>query len=248
MHISPACCVPEPGSAATYCSGIVSVGICATRPARRWIIKIAVFGATGGTGSQFLRKALQDGHDVVAVVREGSRLEVPGHRTVRTVVAEVTVPDSIVQAIDGVDAVVSALGPRKGGSPTICADGSAAVTTAMDITRVRRLVMVSAGGMVIDAGDSPMMRYVMKPLLGRMLRTSFADMRRAEEIVRGSALDWTIVRPPRLTDGPPKGTYRTAVDRNVRGGGRIGRADLAACMLRLVGDASAIDRHIAVAW
>ena len=61
-------------------------------------------------------------------------------------------------------------------------------------------------------------------------------MRRAEEEVRGSGLDWTIMRPPRLTDKPAAGTYRTAIDRNLSREYTISRADLAVCILGLIGD------------
>ncbi|MGH8966975.1 MAG: NAD(P)-dependent oxidoreductase, partial [Actinomycetes bacterium] len=95
--------------------------------------------------------------------------------------------------------------------------------------------------------DDPLTRYVVKPLiLQRLLKHAFADMRAAEDVTRGSGRDWTIVRPPRLTDGPGNDRYRTAVDRNLRGGRSITRADLAAALLDTAGDASAIGHVISV--
>lgn len=72
-------------------------------------------------------------------------------------------------------------------------------------------------------------------------------MRRAEDAVRASHLGWTISRPPRLTDKAASGRYRTALDRNLPRGYTVSRADLAACMLTLLGDPSTVHRHVAIA-
>lgn len=73
-------------------------------------------------------------------------------------------------------------------------------------------------------------------------------MRRAEDEVRESDLDWTIMRPPRLTGKAATGTYRTAVDRNLPRGYTVSRAGLAACMLTLLADAAAVRRHVCIAY
>jgi uncharacterized protein YbjT (DUF2867 family) len=79
-----------------------------------------------------------------------------------------------------------------------------------------------------------------------LLKYSFADMRRTEDLVRVSGLEWTIVRPPMLTNGPRTGFYRRVVDRNVRGGIRVSRADLADCILRCVADRSPRNAAISI--
>jgi putative NADH-flavin reductase len=77
---------------------------------------------------------------------------------------------------------------------------------------------------------------VVKPILQRVLRDAYADAMRAEELLRSTELEWTIARPPRLTNGPHTGTYRTARSGNVRGGSSISRADLADFLLRAASD------------
>jgi hypothetical protein len=74
-----------------------------------------------------------------------------------------------------------------------------------------------------------------------------ADMRRAEDEIHASNLDWTIMRPPSLTDKAARGTYRTATDRNLSHGFSISRADLAACMLTLPDNSASVHRHVAIA-
>ncbi|MGH3399684.1 MAG: NAD(P)-dependent oxidoreductase [Streptosporangiaceae bacterium] len=117
---------------------------------------------------------------------------------------------------------------------------------AMQAAGVSRLITVS-GSVVTDVGDDPFLRLV-KPLVRRtQLRHVCADMRRAEEEVRRSGLDWTIMRPPRLTDKPAAGAYRTAIDRNLPREYTISRADLAVCILGLIGDRDTVRRHVAIA-
>jgi uncharacterized protein YbjT (DUF2867 family) len=121
------------------------------------------------------------------------------------------------------------------------------VIEAMQKEGTRRLIMIS-GSVVTDEGEGPAMRYLVKPLArGTLLRHVAADMRGAEEEIRETGLDWTIVRPPRLTSDPASGTYRTAVDRNLPRGVKVSRADLAAYMLGIIGDPATIHHHIGIA-
>jgi putative NADH-flavin reductase len=208
---------------------------------------MTVFGATGRIGTQVVRQALAAGHEVIAVVREPSRLAVRPSRELIVVRAEVTDLDAIVPAVEATDAVVSALGPRPGDSATICSSGTASVLQAMSKVGVDRLVAVSADGAFAGTGDGPLTRYVAKPLLQRLLRDSFADVRRMEDGIRASGLGWTIVRPPRLTNGSATGRYRTAVDRSVRRGWSVARADVADAILRALADPATAHHWLGVA-
>jgi putative NADH-flavin reductase len=208
-------------------------------------MKIALFGATGGTGRHTIRQACDAGHEVTAVVRDPVRLT-ESHPRLTVLQADVMDPAAIGPAIAGRDAVVSALGSRDGRVPTtLCADSAASIVQAMRGARVRRLVVVSAGTLT-TAGDGPLTRLVMKPLLARLLKHTIADKRRMEDLVRASGLQWTIVRPPMLTDGPHTGAYRTAIDHNVRGTLRVSRADLADCILRCLVDHRPINAALSV--
>ncbi|WP_433444718.1 NAD(P)-dependent oxidoreductase [Nonomuraea sp. CA-141351] len=209
-------------------------------------MRLAIFGATGGTGQQLVRQALDLGHEVTAVVRDASRL--PAELRGRLDVAETDVmnPYAITSAVKGRDAVLSAMGTRGSGPTTVQSDSISSMIKAMTQVDARRLLMVSASGLVTDAGDGPVTRYVLKPLVQRMLRHSYADLAKAERLLRASDLDWTIVRPSRLTDGE-RSAYRTARDLNVRRGLTTSRADVAHCMLELVADRTSIRHVISVA-
>ncbi|MGW4210316.1 NAD(P)-dependent oxidoreductase [Lentzea sp. NPDC004789] len=205
-------------------------------------MKIALFGASGRTGRQFLEQAGAAGHEVTAIVRGAADL--PGHPRLSVVAADVMDPDAIGPLLAGQDAVVTAIGPRQASKPTtVQTDSTASILSAMRHHGTRRLVAVSNSGMV-TTGDGPMTRFAAKPILRRLLRHTWADMRRMEDLVRASELDWTILRPPMLTDGRRTGAYRIALDRNVRGGLRLSRADLADGILRCLADPELV--HVAV--
>ena len=196
-------------------------------------MKITVFGATGGTGQHVVRQALAAGQHVTAVVRDPSRLPVPVHPQLDVVTADVMDPEAIVASLVGRDVAISTLGPRGSGPQRVCSEGVRSIVAAMRQAGLRRLVVVTASGHVVDDGDGLVTRVLIKPLVGRVLRHQFADFVRTEKIVRDSGLDWTMMRPPQLTDGDRR-PYRTAIDRNLRRGFRLSRADLAAATLDAV--------------
>ena len=156
-------------------------------------------------------------------------------------------PAAIVPAVDGADAVVTAIGPRDRGPTTVSADSAHSIFEAMEKCDTRRLLTVS-GSIVADDGEGFFMRTVAKPLFRRtLLRDVCADMRRAEEVVEESGLDWTIVRPPRLLDKPGTGRYRLGFERNVGRAVTIPRADVATAILELLDRPDSIGHHVFVA-
>jgi putative NADH-flavin reductase len=209
-------------------------------------MRITVFGATGGTGRHIVEQALEAGHQVTAVLRDPARLPVPPRDGLTVATPRLDDRTAVQQVVTGADAVVDALGARGTGPTTFREDTARIVTAAMHDAGVRRLVVVSASG-AHTTGDSLPIRLLVKPLLGWMLRHQFADMRAMEEVVRASGLDWTIVLPPQLTDGPRTGRVRRRVDANVRGSFRIARADLAAAVLAAVTDDAVRGASLSVA-
>jgi putative NADH-flavin reductase len=210
-------------------------------------MKLTILGASGATGTSLVSQALASGHEVTAVVRDPARLTVPGHPRLRVITADVMDPVALSPALTGADAVISAIGPRGTGPTTVIEDSVRSIIAAMEKAGVRRFLEVS-GSIVTDEGESPYLRYLLKPVARRtFLRHVCADMRQGEEEIRHSGLDWTIVRPPALTGRAASGAYRTAIDRNLPHGFSVSRADLAACMLSLADDPATVHRHVAIA-
>jgi putative NADH-flavin reductase len=210
-------------------------------------MRLTVFGANGGTGRHLVDRALAAGHQVTAVVREPASLPVD-HERLDVVRADVRDAAVIKAAVDQRDALLSALGPRSKGS-TICSDGAASVLDAMRDTGVRRVEVVSAAPLAgPDANDTLPYRLVMKPLVSRLFGSGYEDLARMERVIRASGVEWTIFRPPRLTNKPGTGRYRTELDHTLRRGYQISRADLADAMLHFVSAPEALRATIAVAY
>jgi putative NADH-flavin reductase len=224
-------------------------------------MKLTIFAATGGIGRQILEQAVDGGHDVTAVVRHPQKLPGELSRQVRVVTADLAAPDpaTLTSAVQGADAVLSALGPRSNAEAGIATRGTQAIAAAMKAAGARRIVVVSAApiGTVPsparpnppkhDPGDGLIMQHLLNPLTKAALRKHYADLAQMEDILRDSDLDWTAVRPPRLTDKPLTGTYRTARGRNLRRGLFISRADVAHYMLRALEQPETIRQTIGIA-
>jgi len=210
-------------------------------------MKLTIFGASGATGTCLLRQALDAGHEVTAVVRDPARLTVLGQARLHVITADVMDPASISPAAADADAVITAIAPHGTGPGTLRRDTTRSIMQAMRKTGARRLLFIS-GSIVTDEGESPYLRYLIKPVARHtFLRHVNADFLATEQEIHASDLDWTIFRPPSLTSKPARGTYRTATDRNLPGCFTITRADLAACMLSALGDPATIHRHICAA-
>ncbi|MGH3800488.1 MAG: NAD(P)-dependent oxidoreductase [Pseudonocardiaceae bacterium] len=209
-------------------------------------MKITVFGATGQTGQQVVQQALDKDYEVTAVVRDPSRLGL-SHERLRVVRADLFDPESIAPAVNGSDAVISALGATSRKPTSVCEAGVRSIIRAMRATGVRRLVVVSNSAHTPADGDSAARRLFVF-VLGRILKNPFADLRLMEQEIQGSGLDWTIVRPARMTNGTQAGRYRTALGGHVPAGWSVARADVADSVLRLLGDDTTVRNVVGVAY
>ncbi len=201
-------------------------------------MKLLVFGATGGTGRELLKQSIDQNHKVTAFVRDPSRLGEIAHANLRIVTGNVLDPAAVKSAVPGHDAVLITVGagPKR---TTIREQGTRIVIEAMQAANVKRLVCLSSFGVGDSRADlSLFTRYV---VVGIFLRHAFADHERQEAVVRKSALDWTLVRPPHLKDGVHTGMYQHGLALaygNIKGW--ISRSDLADFMLKQLDDASYI--------
>lgn len=197
-------------------------------------MKIALLGATGGTGKAIIDQALSAGHQVSALVRDVSKLS--SQEGLRITQGDARDGDAVSAVIDGADAVISTLGNFNRKPNSEVSDATAALVTAMQEAGPKRLVVVTT----IGVGESykplksAMFKYV---VIGWVARHIWKDRERQEAALQASALDWTIVRPGGLTDGPRTGQYQV-----VDGGAEqpkkisIARADVADFCLKALKD------------
>lgn len=167
-------------------------------------MKIAIFGATGGTGLEVARQGLDAGHNITTFVRDSSRLgNLQGK--VKVITGDINDPEAVSAAIKGQDAVVCALGSRDLKATTVRTDGTINIINAMHANQVERLVAVSAMGIGESWKTLPL---ASKLFFATVLKSSRVDHESQEAAIRNSGLDWTIIRPSGLTDGPRTGEYR----------------------------------------
>jgi putative NADH-flavin reductase len=220
-------------------------------------MKLTIFAATGGIGRQALQQAVAAGHEVTAVVRNPTAIT----GEARVIRADLAAPDPAVleAAVDGADAVLSGLGPRSNSETGVASRGTRAIIEAMQTTGTRRIVVVSAAPISTvpspnrpnppkhDPGDGFFMRHLFSHIGKLALRKHFADLAIMEDMLADSGLDWTVIRPPRLTGKPLTGSYRTAFGQNLRGGFVVSRADVAHLMLRVLEQPETVKQVIGVA-
>lgn len=193
-------------------------------------MRVLIIGATGGTGRELVRQALERGHEVTALARNPARV-VQGYERLRVRSGNVLDYASVSEAVEGQDAVLSALGHKRWLGPSnILSEGTANVVRAMKERGVKRLVVVTALG--VSDSRFRMGLYYTLFVIPIILPFYWFDKARQERVVRESGLDWTIVRPGQLTNRPSRG-----VRKHGAGVGsflwtvRMPRADVAAFML-----------------
>jgi putative NADH-flavin reductase len=206
-------------------------------------MKLVVLGATGGVGLEIVRQALARNHRVKAFVRSAERLKPYADRA-EIDRGDLLDSDALTSAIRGCDAILSGFGPRlpiAKSDANLLRDFAASLTRAMQQAAVRRVVVVSTAFLFKDAILPP------AHLFGRLLFPGVVkDATAMEQIISRSGLDWTLVRPPQLTDKAHTGTYRTRDGHLPFLGFKISRADVADFCLRTVEDPASIRKVLGV--
>ncbi|HUK78019.1 MAG TPA: SDR family oxidoreductase [Thermoleophilia bacterium] len=199
-------------------------------------MKLAIFGATGGTGRQLVAQALARGDELTVLARDPAKLARSDPR-LHVVTGDVHDAEVVGETVAGADAVLSALGHRRGSGRHVLTTGAQLIVAAMNEAGVRRLVVLSITA-VRDPHDRPRTIERLMEGVGHVLAGGvYADHLGQATVVQAADLDWTIVRAPLLTNGPHTGHYHVG---SLGGGmgGRISRADVADFMLKQAADAT----------
>lgn len=176
-------------------------------------MRILIIGASMGTGALAVQEALNRGHSVTAFARTPERLTIENANLTR---ASGSFHDaqSVRSVIPGHDAVIvtASAGSLRAfkENPKYFSSGTQNVIGAMKEFGVRRLVVLSALGV----GESVRLAnaFLKVVAIGWILKIPFQDHERQEQLVKESGLDWVIVRPTRLTDGPARKQYEKRVE------------------------------------
>lgn len=189
---------------------------------------IAVFGSTGFTGGKIVELALAEGFEVKALVRDPQKI--PSTRNqLEVIVGDARNRSDVAKVVKGADAVLSALGTDHLGATTIYSESITHIISCMEEAGVKRLLCVGAVGQ--DPERSANMPIIGKLFINLVLKKTLEDMYKMQRALEASDLHWTLVLPPRLSNGPMTGEYRLANDQALKKGRVISRADVAHFMV-----------------
>jgi len=194
-------------------------------------MRLLVIGAGGRTGARVVEQALGHGHTVRAFVRNS----VPPirHDRLEVVHGDALDEDSVVSAVEGMDAVVFALGSGGSKDVQVYSAGIANVLYGMALHGVDRLVAISAAGAFARKDSRIALSF--RALIATVLRPVYDDMERMEQRIAASGVGWTIVRPVALSDEEATGDYRVSLDGSLLPKAkRVPRADVAALALKAI--------------
>ena len=206
-------------------------------------MRLLIVGATGGTGQQLLTQALEAGHDVTAFAREPGKIAAQ-HPRLRCIRGDLTDHRAFGDALRGHAAVISAIGRGYSfKSEQLIQRAVPVILAAAQSAGVRRLIFVSALGVGESARQAPLPARL---FFRTLLRGIYADKLIGDNLIRRSNLDWTIVQPSQLTDGPLTRQYQSGERLELRGRPAISRADVAHHILSIVADAAAVRKTLIV--
>ena len=212
-------------------------------------MKIIVFGATGATGKKVVEQSLELGYEVKAFVRDPQKLDITNEK-LTSVKGDVVVSGDVDQAVNGVDAVIVALGASSDMQADIVMEqGTKNIMNAMKKHGVKRIIAQSS---YATSGSEEGVAFMKEMGMGdeqiAMVRPVLDDKAKQEAVIRDSGLEYTIVRPLMLNDEPKTGEYRVGENLVIKVGDAISRADVADFMLKDLTENKFIGKTVTLAY
>ncbi|MGE5107773.1 MAG: NAD(P)-dependent oxidoreductase [Sphingobacteriales bacterium] len=209
-------------------------------------MKIIIFGASGTTGHELVKQALASNYFVTAFVRNPSKLNIENDK-LKVIQGDVKDYAVVENAIKEQDAVLSVLGVTKPlKKDPIVIEGIKNIIKAMEKQNVKRLVYLSflaVGQGRKDAG------FMIKNIISRIVHNEIEDHQVKEQLIKDSNLEWTIIHPPKLTNGIKKAVYR--IGENIKSTSflpTLSRADLAGFMIKQINDNSFLRKTVRIMY
>jgi putative NADH-flavin reductase len=200
-------------------------------------MNVTVFGASGNIGRHVVNQLLAGGHTVTAYVRNPDKLAITG-ANLRVVEGDLTDVAAIDGAVDGADAVISALGPslKRSAKGTPVSDGTRNIVNAMERAGVHRYIGLATLA-IADAKDRPTLKGKVLRLMPRVaMPNALVELDGMTDAVRSADLDWTIARITSPNDKPAKGTIRAGFLGRDKVGSAMTRADIASFLVGQLDD------------
>jgi putative NADH-flavin reductase len=215
------------------------------------MMKILIIGANGGIGRNCVEQALARGHQVTAIVRNPAKLQLK-HANLQIVTGDVMQPLSFSAHYADKDAVISAIGVSGGlfgdRPTTLYSKGAHQIIHELNEAQLRRVFFISASAVETSPLLPFLVKLASKYIIQKLLKNMYADLLRMEHAIKGSGLDWTIIRPPQLTNKPVTSQYRMAINQFLKNGLKISRADVADFILRHIQDKDTFQSTVEIAY
>jgi putative NADH-flavin reductase len=210
-------------------------------------LNLLIFGATRNTGYYVMQQALDTGHSVTAIIRNPEKFGFK-HANLKVVKGDALQLNTFENEVAGKDAIISTLGSTSLRRPTyVCSQGVTNMMQAMKKVGLKRIICVSALGLEANPKMGTGTRVMVK-ILSWILKQPYADLNRMEAAVKASAINWTIMHPPRLMNNPATGNYRVSIGDNLADATEIGRPDLAHYIVGHVQDTETFQKTVEVAY
>jgi putative NADH-flavin reductase len=212
-------------------------------------MKIAIFGASGETGRRLTERCLAAGYEVTALLRTPEKFAL--RERVRVVQGSAFDPAAVRACVEGADVVLSALGASSLKKEDVLERAVPLIIAAMDEAGLRRLIVLgSAGALPTSLDKQPAWRrwIVQNIVYNTFLKYPVASQISQWRDLSQSDLDWTMVMPPMLTNGPGHGSFRVDGEALPRNGSRISREDVADFMMKQIGSSEWVRRGVYISW
>jgi putative NADH-flavin reductase len=215
------------------------------------IYHILILGASGGIGRQCVDIALAEGHKVTAVLRTPAKLNLT-HSNLYIVKGDISDPKTFSEHLKNKDAVISTIGVSGGFGKdkptTLYSQGNFNILKEMKKNDVKRAFFISASAIEVSPVTPFFIRLIIKYVVQKLLKHMYEDLRRMEKIINESDANWTIIRPPELTDKPVTGNYRIAINTFLKNCLKISRADVAHFMINNIANEATYKATIEIAY
>jgi len=212
-------------------------------------MRVSVFGASGRTGGLLVERCLAVGYEVTALVRTPATFAYAGR--VRVVEGSVFDQAAVRRTVASAEAVLSALGARSLKKEDVLERGVPLIVEAMRAAGVRRIVALGGASAITGSLDRQpaLVRWLLRRVLYEGLLKWPSSAQRAQWLtLSASGLDWTMVMPPMLTNGPARHRVRVDGEALPRRGMRISRADVADFMMQQIGSDRWVGKGVYIAW
>jgi putative NADH-flavin reductase len=209
-------------------------------------MKVVIFGAGGRTGQLLVQKALAAGHEVTAAARRPDSVREQSER-LRTVCCDLFDAASVAHAIAGQQCIFVAVAPNRPLSPTtIFSTGIKNIIAGARVAEIRRVLVLGSCGVDSTASTPWYLSLLAKIVVQPLLFSLYVDTARMEGLLEMSDMDWTVVRPPLLTNRPGTSRYRVGIGQHLQNVTSIARSDVAEAMLRMANDPATSRRWVEV--